>query len=137
MSLAAGASPFLVGAELVAVTAVIGTSLPEIAVSAAAVRRGALDIAVGNVLGSNVFNTFAVMGVPSLIAPVAVPESVRRYALPAMLLATLPYYFITQDGEPTVREGGRAVGVVRGVPRESRHGHIAACPHVPGTIHRI
>lgn len=95
-----------IGAELVAVTAVaIGTSLPEIAVSAAAVRRGAVEIAVGNVLGSNVFNTFAVMGIPSLIAPVAVPESVREYALPVMVLATMLYYFITQDRELTVWEG--------------------------------
>jgi len=65
----------------------------------------AVEIAVGNVLGSNVFNTFAVMGVPSLIAPVAVPESVRMYALPVMVLATLLYYFITQDRELTVWEG--------------------------------
>ncbi|WP_348612816.1 hypothetical protein [Halobaculum rarum] len=51
------------------------------------------------------FNTFAVMGIPSLIAPVAVPEGVRRYALPVMVLATLLYYFITQDRELTVWEG--------------------------------
>lgn len=95
-----------VGAELVAITAVaIGTSLPEIAVSVMAVRRGDVDIAVGNTLGSNIFNTFAVMGVPSLLGPLAVPASVRGYSLPVMVLASLIYYFITQDREITRWEG--------------------------------
>ena len=95
-----------VGAEIVAITAVsIGTSLPEIAVSLVAVRRGEVEIAVGNVLGSNVFNTFAVMGVPSFIGVVTVPASVRSYALPVMLIATLLYYFITQDRAITRWEG--------------------------------
>jgi cation:H+ antiporter len=95
-----------VGTEVVAITAVsVGTSLPEIGVSVAAVRQGNADIAVGNVLGSNVFNTFAVMGVPSLLAPVTVPSSVNRYALPAMLLATALYFFIAQDNEITRYDG--------------------------------
>lgn len=95
-----------VGSEVVAITAVsVGTSLPEIGVSVAAVRQGNADIAIGNVLGSNVFNTFAVMGVPSLLAPVTVPSSVNRYALPAMLLATALYFFIAQDREITRYDG--------------------------------
>lgn len=95
-----------VGTEVVAITAVsVGTSLPEIGVSVAAVRQGHADIAVGNVLGSNVFNTFGVMGVPTLIAPVTVPSSVLRYALPAMLLATALYFFIAQDNEITRYDG--------------------------------
>jgi cation:H+ antiporter len=95
-----------VGAELVAITAVsVGTSLPEIAVSVVAVRRGNFEIAVGNVLGSNIFNTFAVMGVPSFLGALTVPADVRQYALPVMLLATLLYYFTTQDREITAWEG--------------------------------
>lgn len=105
-SILALAAAYDVGTEFVAITAVaIGTSLPEIAVSVVAVRKGEVDIAVGNTLGSNVFNTFAVMGVPSLLGPLVVPESVRNYSLPVMLLATLLYYFITQDREITVWEG--------------------------------
>jgi cation:H+ antiporter len=95
-----------IGTEVVAITAVaVGTSLPEIGVSVAATRQGNADIAVGNVLGSNVFNTFAVMGVPSLVGVVDVPSSIRNYALPAMLLATLLYFFIAQDREITRYDG--------------------------------
>ena len=83
----------------------IGTSLPEIAVSLSAVRGGNPEIAVGNVLGSNVFNTFAVMGVSSLIEPIAVPADVRTFALPVMVVATVLYFFITQDREITRWEG--------------------------------
>lgn len=95
-----------VGAEFVAITGVaIGTSLPEIAVSVVAVRRGDFEVAVGNTLGSNIFNTFAVMGAASLLGPLSVPESILSYALPTMILATLLYYFITQDREITRWEG--------------------------------
>jgi len=95
-----------IGAELVAITAVaVGTSLPEVAVSLAAVRRGDVEIAVGNVLGSNVFNTFGVMGIASLFGPLTVPGTIRGYALPVMVLATVLYYFIVQDRELTRWEG--------------------------------
>lgn len=95
-----------VGAEVVAITAVgVGTSLPEIAVSLAAVRRGDPEIAIGNVLGSNVFNALAVVGIPSLLRPLSIPANVRTFALPVMVLATVLYYFITQDREITRWEG--------------------------------
>lgn len=100
------ASTLGVGTELVAMTAVaVGTSLPEIAVSVTATRRGSSELTVGNVLGSNVFNTFAVVGVPSLLGPLSVPANVRGFALPVMVLATLLYYFVTQDREITRWEG--------------------------------
>lgn len=95
-----------VGTEFVAITAVaVGTSLPEIAVSVMAVRRGDVDIAVGNTLGSNIFNTFAVMGLPSLLGVLTIPDSVLGYSIPVMIFATLLYYFITQDREITAWEG--------------------------------
>jgi len=100
------ASTLGVGTELIAMTVVaVGTSLPEIAVSVAATRRGSSELTVGNVLGSNVFNTFAVVGVPSLLGPLSVPANVRGFALPVMVLATLLYYFVTQDREITRWEG--------------------------------
>jgi cation:H+ antiporter len=105
-SIIAIASTLDVGTEFVAITAVaVGTSLPEISVSVVAVRKGEVEIAVGNVLGSNIFNSFAVMGVPSLLGSLTVPGSVRTYALPVMVLATLLYYFTTQDREITGWEG--------------------------------
>ena len=87
-----------IGTDLVAVTAVaVGTSLPEIAVSVTAIRRGSSELTVGNILGSNIFNTFAVVGIPSLIAPLTVPADITGYVLPVMVIATLLYYFITQN----------------------------------------
>lgn len=95
-----------IGTELVAVTAVaVGTSLPEVVVSVMAVRRGLPGLAVGNVLGSNLFNSFLVTGVPSFAGELVVPNSVRTYALPVMVLATVLYFFITQDREITRWEG--------------------------------
>lgn len=82
-----------------------GTSLPEISVRLVAVRRGSSEITVGNVLGSNVFDTFAVVGAPSLLAPVPVPETVRSFALPVRVLATVLYYFVMQDREIILWEG--------------------------------
>ncbi|GAB7095055.1 calcium/sodium antiporter [Halolamina litorea] len=101
------AASFGIGTEIVAITAVgVGTSVPEIAVSVAAVRSGEPEIAVGNVLGSNVFNGLAVIGLPSLLTPLVIPTNVRTFAIPVMVLATLLYYFITQDREITRWEGG-------------------------------
>ncbi|MFC6954620.1 calcium/sodium antiporter [Halorubellus litoreus] len=95
-----------VATEVVAITAIaIGTSLPEIAVGAAAVRQDTPGLAVGNVLGANVFNAFWVMGVPSFLGPLSVSTSLRAYALPAMLVATLLYFFITQDRVITRYDG--------------------------------
>jgi len=68
---AAGLSETVVGLTVVAV----GTSLPELATSIIAGRRGQVDIAVGNVVGSNIFNLLFVLGVSSTLAPVQVPES--------------------------------------------------------------
>jgi cation:H+ antiporter len=95
-----------IGKEIIAVTAVaIGTSLPEMAVSVVAAKKGRSEIAIGNVLGSNIFNTFVVMGIPSMITTLYVPESIITFSLPVMLVATLMYFFITQDKQATRWEG--------------------------------
>lgn len=67
----------------------LGTSLPELAVSLAAARRGALELAVGNVLGSNVFNALMVVGLPALVSDLAVSDRVMTIGLPYMGLASL------------------------------------------------
>lgn len=95
-----------IGTELIAITAVaVGTSLPEIFVSVIAVRRGVPELAVGNVLGSNLFNSFLVTGVPSLAGDLVVPPSIRSYGLPVMVVVTVLYFFFTQDREITRSEG--------------------------------
>lgn len=70
----------------------IGTSLPELTVSITAARKGQLDLAVGNVLGSNIFNSLVVIGLPAIITPLAAPSSVISVGLPYMAVATLMAY---------------------------------------------
>ncbi len=83
---ALGVSDLLIGLTIVAV----GTSLPELASSIAAARRGENDLAVGNVIGSNIFNTLVVVGLASVIAPIqaADPEVISR-DVPIMSALTL------------------------------------------------
>ncbi|MDX1477799.1 MAG: calcium/sodium antiporter [Saprospiraceae bacterium] len=75
--------------EIIALTCVaLGTSLPEVVVSITAARRGNSGIAIGNVLGSNLFNTFAVMGIPALLGPLVIPQSILGFSLPVMVVVT-------------------------------------------------
>ncbi|OFW61879.1 MAG: hypothetical protein A2133_02655 [Actinobacteria bacterium RBG_16_64_13] len=95
-----------VGADVIAISAVaLGTSLPELVVSVLAARRGKLEIAIGNVLGSNIFNAFAVVGIPALIMPLPVTHLVLTVGLPFMGVTTVLYFFMAQDREVTRWEG--------------------------------
>lgn len=95
-----------VGKELIALTAVsIGTSLPELVVSIVAVRMGNGEMAVGNVLGSNIFNVFAVMGIPRMFGEIVVPQSILEFSLPVMLIASLLFFFVVLDREVSRWEG--------------------------------
>lgn len=76
--------------EVIAVTFVaIGTSLPEVVVSITAARKGSAGMAVGNVLGSNIFNTFGVMSIPSFIGALTIPADIMNFGLPFMLGVTM------------------------------------------------
>lgn len=95
-----------IGAEIIAVSAVaLGTSLPELFVTISAARRGKGEMAIGNVLGSNVFNIFAVMGIPALFGTLIIPAGMLSFGLPIMLFATLLYFVMTQDRELSHWEG--------------------------------
>ncbi|MBU1032484.1 MAG: calcium/sodium antiporter [Patescibacteria group bacterium] len=95
-----------IGKEIIAVTAVaLGTSLPELVVCMVAAKKGNLDIVVGNILGSNIFNALAVMGIPALFGTLIIPHSILVFSLPVMIIATLLYFFITQDKQITKWEG--------------------------------
>jgi cation:H+ antiporter len=82
-----GVSDLVIGLTVVAV----GTSLPELATSVLAAFRGQRDIAVGNVVGSNLFNLLCVLGSTGIVAPsgVAVSDASLRLDVPVMLAATI------------------------------------------------
>jgi cation:H+ antiporter len=89
-----GVSELVIGLTIVAA----GTSLPEVATSIMAAIRGERDIAVGNVVGSNIFNIMGVLGISSLFSPngVAVSEAALRLDIPVMIavaIACLPIFF--------------------------------------------
>jgi cation:H+ antiporter len=79
-----------IGSDVIAVSLVaLGTSLPEVFVSLAAVKKGKTDLAVGNVLGSNIFNTYAVVGIPALFGTLEIPQSTLDLSMPFMIALTL------------------------------------------------
>jgi cation:H+ antiporter len=80
-----GLSDLVIGLTIIA----IGTSLPELAASIMSVIKNEADIAVGNVLGSNMFNMLAVIGIPGLIQPTQYEEVVLYRDLPVMLGLTV------------------------------------------------
>lgn len=96
-----------IGKDIIALSLVaFGTSLPEVMVSIAAARKGKPEIAVGNVLGSNVFNTFAVMGIPALLGDLVIPASVLTFSLPFMIGASLMFYFVVGSQKVVTRWEG-------------------------------
>jgi cation:H+ antiporter len=89
-----GVSELIIGLTIIAA----GTGLPEVATSVVAAFRGERDIAVGNAVGSNIFNIFAVLGITGLVTPGGVPiaSAVRSFDLPVMLAVSvlaLPIFF--------------------------------------------
>jgi len=83
----------------------IGTSLPEVVVSIAAARRGKHAIAVGNILGSNIFNTYAVMSIPSFLDELIIPDTILSIGLPFMLAATILFGVVTFSNRISKWEG--------------------------------
>jgi len=83
----------------------LGTSLPEVVVSIAAGRRGKHAIAVGNVLGSNIFNTYAVMSLPSFLGELVITDDIIRLGIPFMLAATVLFGAITISSKISKWEG--------------------------------
>ena len=100
----AGISELVIGITVVAV----GTSLPELATSTVAAVRDEADIAVGNIVGSNVFNLTAVLGTASVLRPVEVARSVLFVELPAVLAISVLILVIGLTG-PVIRRWEGAV----------------------------
>jgi len=101
LSLLAGIEP-----EIIALSAVaLGTSLPEVIVSLNAARKGKSSIAVGNVLGSNIFNTYVVVGISSLFGSLTVPGRVLDFFIPLMLIMTILFGIMSNNKKITRWEG--------------------------------
>ncbi len=88
-------TPAVIGLTVVAA----GTSVPELAVSGIAAYQGKPDIAVANVVGSNIFNIAVILGMCALIRPLAITGNTIRLEYPVLALVTLLCLVIAQDGE--------------------------------------
>ena len=98
-----GVSDLVIGLTVVSA----GTSLPELATSAVAAYRGESDIALGNVVGSCIFNIVGILGLTVLIQPLDVDAVVLRRDLPVLLALTLACWLVTRSGHRISRaEGG-------------------------------
>ena len=84
-----GVSDFVIGLTIVG----FGTSCPELVVSLTGAFKGLSDVAVGNVIGSNIFNSMLILGLTALISPVAVSLQNKRRDIPVMLLVTFVMVF--------------------------------------------
>lgn len=94
LALSIGLSPLVVGLTVVA----FGTSAPEFAVSAGAVLGGRNDIAVGNVVGSNIFNLLVILGFSAVMAPLVVRSQVIRQEVPIMIGGSVLLLVMSLDG---------------------------------------
>ena len=85
----AGVSEFVIGLTIVG----FGTSCPELVVSMTGALQGNADIAIGNVVGSNIFNTFFILGLTALLMPVSMTDANRRRDIPITLFVSLLLIF--------------------------------------------
>ncbi len=85
-----GISDLVIGLTIIA----IGTSLPELAASIISARKGEYDIAIGNVIGSNMFNLLAVMSMPGLIAPGSMSPDILTRDYPWMVVLTIALFIM-------------------------------------------
>jgi cation:H+ antiporter len=106
LALRFGVSPLVIGLTVVA----FGTSSPELAVSVQSGLEGKADIAVGNVVGSNIFNVLAVLGLSALIAPLIVQQQLVRFEVPLVIGISALILLLAQDGRIGLFDGLLLVG---------------------------
>ncbi len=94
VALSFGISPLVVGLTIVA----FGTSAPEMGVSISAALAGQSDLAVGNVVGSNIFNVLFILGISALIIPLEVNLQIIRQEVPVMIFASVLLLLMSLDG---------------------------------------
>lgn len=108
LALSFGISPLVLGLTVVA----FGTSAPELAVSVRSAWGGQGDIAMGNVVGSNIFNVLFILGVSALIAPLVVAPQLIRQEVPIMLGVSLLLFVLGVDGSLGQLDGALLLGLL-------------------------
>jgi cation:H+ antiporter len=103
-----GISPLVVGLTVVA----FGTSSPEMAVSVQGALSGSTDLAIGNAVGSNLFNVLFILGLCATIVPLAVASQIVRQEVPFMIAASLLLLAMTLDGRISRVEAGVLFGLL-------------------------
>jgi len=114
IALSLGISEAAIGLTLVA----LGTSLPELAASLAAAWRGRMEVALGNVIGSNLLNILLILGITALVSPIPVSAGFAKLDIPIMLFTTLlliPYLV-----------SGRSIGRISGIALIALYGVFVA-----------
>ncbi|MFT5725025.1 MAG: cation:H+ antiporter [Bacteroidia bacterium] len=100
------ATAFDVDKTIISLTVLsLGTTLPELTVSITAARKGNPEIAVGNILGSCIFNSFTVAGVAALIKPISVPFEAVKWSVIFLGVAAVFFYLLSQDKKVSRWEG--------------------------------
>jgi len=99
IALELGVSNLIIGITVIA----FGTSLPELAVSMTSARKGEYGLAFGNIIGSNGFNSLAVIGIAAAIRPATLDPSAVRLHLPVMLAFTIVFFIMAYNWSGTIR----------------------------------
>jgi cation:H+ antiporter len=106
-----GISTRIIGLTIVA----LGTSLPELATCVIAARRAQPDIAIGNIVGSNIFNILAVIGATSAVFPLSIATETLRFDIPVMLFVSLLSFWFLRTGHQISRREGVVLLALYGV----------------------
>ncbi len=101
LAAAVGISPLVIGLTVVA----FGTSSPELAVSIQSAVSGSADVAVGNVVGSNIFNVLLILGISATIIPLVVHQQLIRFDVPLMIGVSLLLLLLALDGQISRLDG--------------------------------
>lgn len=104
----AGVSPLVIG--LVVVSG--ATSAPELAVSVGAVLNGEPDLAVGNVIGSNIVNILLILGLSAIISPLVIKRQLVRFDIPVMVGLSILLLVVSLDGVLSFSDGAMLLGIV-------------------------
>jgi len=108
LALLLGVSPLVIGLTIVAG----GTSAPELAVSATAAAGGSGDLAVGNVIGSNILNVLLILGLSAVVAPLAVAKRLVRLDVPVMVVVSIGVWALAANGQVGRIEGMVLLGLL-------------------------